>query len=112
MIKKTFNKLVRDKIPQVIIENGDTPNTSILSDEENLKELNKKLQEEVTEYLSAKTEENSIEELADIVEVVYGILYAKNVSIENFEKIRKEKEEKRGGFKQKIFLNYTLKNDN
>ena len=108
-MKKIFNKLVRDKIPQIIQENGDIPNTSILTDEENLIELNKKLQEEVNEYLSAETLENSVEELADIVEVIYGILYAKKIKIENFEEIRLKKEEKRGGFKQKIFLNYTLK---
>lgn len=77
--------MVRDKIPEII--NNDVNNkaiTSILNDEEYKKELNKKLLEEVNEYL----EDDNVEELADIVEVVYGILYSKGVSIEDFEKIR------------------------
>ena len=64
------------------------------------KELNKKLQEEVREYL----EDNNVEELADIVEVVYGILNSMDITIEEFEKIRKEKVKKRGAFNKKIFL--------
>ena len=69
MTKKIFNKLVRDKIPQVIENNGDKPYIKVLSDEENLKQLNIKLTEEVNEYLS----DNNVEELADIVEVIYDI---------------------------------------
>ncbi len=98
---KKFNKLVRDKIPEII--NNDVNKkaiTSILNDEEYKKELNKKLLEEVNEYL----EDDNVEELADIVEVVYGILYSKGVSIEDFEKIRKDKVEKRGAFYNKVYL--------
>ena len=68
--------------------------------EEYINELNKKLQEETNEYL----EDNNVEELADIVEVIYAILDLKNVSIDEFETIRKSKVEKRGAFKNKIFL--------
>ncbi|MBR4003217.1 MAG: nucleoside triphosphate pyrophosphohydrolase [Clostridia bacterium] len=107
MAKKIFNKLVRDKIPQVIKNSGDKPYIKVLSDEENLKQLNIKLTEEVNEYLS----DNNVEELADIVEVIYGLLKAKNVSIEDFEKIRLNKKEKRGGFENKIFLEYTTTKD-
>ena len=64
------------------------------------KQLNKKLQEEVKEYL----EDNNVEELADIVEVIYGILNSMNVSIKEFEKIRINKQEKRGAFEKKIYL--------
>ena len=110
-MKKVFNKLVRDKIPQIIELNGSVPFCKTLTDEENLIELNKKLTEEINEYFSA-SEETCIEELADIVEVIYGLLKAKNVSIENFEKIRKEKKDKRGGFEEKVFLEYTLTKDN
>ena len=109
-MKKVFNKLVRDKIPQIIEFNGDVPFCKTLTNEENLKELNKKLTEEVNEYLTAN-EDNCIEELADVVEVIYGLLKAKNVSIENFEKIRQAKKDKRGGFEEKIFLEYTLTKD-
>ena len=57
-------------------------------------------EEEVREYI----EDNNIEELADIVEVVYGILNSMDVSIEEFEKIRMGKQEKRGAFVKKIYL--------
>ena len=53
-------------------------------------------------------EDNNVEELADIVEVIYGILDSKNVSIEDFESIRKNKIEKRGAFKERIFLEKVL----
>ena len=97
---RTYNKLVRDKIPEIIEGNGETPVTRILNDEEYLKELNTKLQEEVNEYFA----DGNVEELADIVEVIYGLLDAKGVSLEEFEKIRNGKVEKRGAFKKKIFL--------
>ena len=97
---RTYNKLVRDKIPSIIERNGETPITRILNDEEYLNELNTKLQEEVNEYFA----DGNVEELADIVEVIYGILDAKGVSLEEFEKIRIGKVEKRGAFKDRIFL--------
>lgn len=97
---RRYNKLVRDKIPAVIENKGEKPITRILSDEEYLSELNKKLQEEMKEYL----EDGSVEELADLVEVVYGILSAKNVSVEQFEAVRMKKVEDRGAFKDRIYL--------
>ncbi len=97
---KVYNKLVRDKIPDIIKTEGRNVKVKILNDEEYRYELNKKLQEEVKEYL----EDNNIEELADIVEVIYGILNSMDISIEEFEKVRKDKAEKRGAFKEKIFL--------
>lgn len=97
---KVYNKLVRDKIPEIITKDNKKAVTKILNDEDYLIELNRKIQEEVKEYL----ESNSIEELADIVEVIYGILEVKNISIEEFENVRKSKVQKRGAFKEKIFL--------
>ena len=107
MKKKVFNKLVRDKIPEIIKNNGDTPFCKTLTDEENLLELNKKLVEEVNEYLTADNS-TQVEELADVVEVIYGILKSKNVTFEQFEQVRNSKKQKRGGFEQKVFLEYTL----
>lgn len=101
---KIYNKLVRDKIPDIIKKDSRKPITKILNDEEYKKELDKKLQEEVKEYL----EDDNIEELADIVEVIYGILASKDVSLEEFESVRKKKAEKRGAFKDKIFLEKVL----
>ena len=97
---KVYNKLVRDKIPEIINNDNKKAITRILNNEEYLNELNKKLKEEVSEYF----EDNNVEELADIVEVIYGILNAKNVKLEEFETIRQTKVDKRGAFQEKIFL--------
>ena len=98
---KTYNKLVRDKIPEIIKNNGaNAVNTKILNDEEYLKALNTKLVEELNEYLSS----GEIEELADLEEVLRAILDAKNTSYSDFEEIRINKVNKRGTFKNKIFL--------
>lgn len=100
---KIYNKLVRDKIVDIIEGEGRKVNYIILDDKDYRKELNKKLQEEVKEYL----EDNNVEELADIVEVIYGILNSMNVSIEDFEKVRMDKKEKRGAFEKRIYLEET-----
>ena len=97
---KVYNKLVRDRIPDIINADNRKAITRILDNNEYIKELNLKLQEELQEYL----EDNNVEELADIVEVIYGILGSKDITIEDFEKIRKDKVAKRGAFKEKIFL--------
>ena len=97
---KVYNKLVRDKIPEIMIKNGAKPVIKVLNNEEYLKELNKKLLEEVHEYL----EDNNIEELADIQEVLLAILNAKNIKREELEEIRNAKVLKRGAFTKKIFL--------
>ena len=97
---KEYNKLVRDKIVDIIEADGRKAEYRILDNVEFRNELNKKLQEEVHEYL----EDNNVEELADIVEVIYGILNSMNVSIDDFEKIRLAKKEKRGAFDKRIFL--------
>ena len=72
---KEYNKLVRDKIPEIVISKNCKPVTRILSDEEYILELNKKLLEEVNEYL----ESNNVEELADVEEVILAILNVKNI---------------------------------
>ncbi|KRE70884.1 nucleoside triphosphate pyrophosphohydrolase [Paenibacillus sp. Soil750] len=98
-----YNKLVRDKIPQIIEANGKKAVYKVLSDAEHAVMLNKKLHEEFLEYTNAN-EEDKVEELADLVEVVYAILESKGVSFEEFEKVRLAKREERGGFKEKLFL--------
>ena len=97
---KVFNKLVRDKIPQIIESNNEECEYAILSDKEFLEKLNEKLQEEMKEYL----ESGDVEELADLEEVLRAILDTKKVSLQEFEQIRSKKVEKRGAFKKKIFL--------
>ena len=98
---KIYNKLVRDKIPEIIMNNDSSScKTRVLSDSEYLKALDAKLQEELNEYLSS----GEIEELADLEEVLRAILDAKHTSYTEFENIRLNKVNKRGSFKNKIFL--------
>ena len=97
---KHHNKLVRDKIPEIIEKAGKTPVTYILSEEEYITELDKKLGEEFAEYQADK----SIEELADMLEVMYAIAEARGWSVSELEAVRREKAEKRGAFERRIFL--------
>ncbi|HIS19028.1 MAG TPA: nucleoside triphosphate pyrophosphohydrolase [Candidatus Coprovivens excrementavium] len=103
---KIYNKLVRDNIPDIILKDNELPVTRILNDEEFIKELNKKLQEEVNEYLEGE----NIEEMVDILEVIRAILEYKNVSYEDIEEKRKKKANKRGAFKEKIYLEKVIQN--
>ena len=96
----SYNKLVRDRIPEIIEDSGKTAFSHILNDDEYILELDRKLNEECAEYQADK----SIEELADMLEVMYAIVDARGYSVSELEKIRKEKAEKRGGFKNRIFL--------
>lgn len=100
----TYNKLVRDLIPNVIEQSGKHYSTTILSDDDYIKELNKKLQEEVDEYLEAEQNQEAVEELADILELMKALAAQHNSSLEEVEKVRKEKAEKRGAFHDKVFL--------
>lgn len=93
-------KLVRDRIPEIIVKNGDTPSTRILTEAEYLKALDSKLQEEVAEYLEC----NDLAELADVLEVVRAIADARGTGIDSIEHIRMQKLKERGGFKDKIYL--------
>lgn len=103
MEKYVYNKLVRDKIVEKInSEKGRNATWRILRDEEYIKELNKKLLEEVHEFI----EENAEEELADIMEVLENIVKVKNINWEDVKKIQEEKRRKKGGFIDKIYLEY------
>ncbi|PKM93523.1 MAG: phosphoribosyl-ATP pyrophosphohydrolase [Firmicutes bacterium HGW-Firmicutes-1] len=95
-----YNKLVRDKIPEIIRKNGEVANFHILDEGEYKEILGQKLLEECNEWINDK----SIEELADILEVFYTIIEVQGISMEAVEKVRKEKIEERGGFKRRVFL--------
>ena len=100
-MKYTYNKLVRDKIPENINSmEGRKATWRIMNDDEYIKELNKKLLEEVHEFI----EENAIEELADIIEVIQSIMRVKNISYEELKNVQQMKREKKGGFSNKIYL--------
>ena len=98
--KIVYNKLVRDNIPEIIEASGKTCETEILSDEEYLQMLDKKLDEELAEY----HREKNIEELADLLEVLYATAKARGYSIEELEQVRVDKQKARGGFDKKILL--------
>ncbi|GGJ79152.1 putative house-cleaning noncanonical NTP pyrophosphatase (MazG superfamily) [Anoxybacillus voinovskiensis] len=99
-----YNKLVRDKIPQIIEAAGKTFTMRTLSDEEYRHELRKKAFEELEEYVSAKDDVTAIEELADLLEIIHALAECHGATIEQVEAVRAEKAEKRGGFQEKIFL--------
>ena len=100
MKKITYNKLVRDRIPEIIRQAGKTCICSVLTDEEYLRLLDEKLNEELAEYQESK----SMEELADLLEVIQAVARARGSSPEEVERIRKSKAEKRGGFEERILL--------
>jgi len=96
----TYNKLVRDKIPEIIEASGKKCSTEILSDEEYLRMVDAKLDEELAEY----HKDQNIEELADLLEVLYAAVEVRGYSLEELEAVRAKKAEKRGAFKEKILL--------
>mgnify|MGYP004603479281 FL=1 len=99
----TYNKLVRDKIPENIdSEPGRKSKYRILNDSEYLTELNKKVLEEANEFI----EENSIEELGDLMEVINSIMKLKGYKMEDVHKSMKAKADKKGTFDNKIYLEY------
>ena len=95
-----YEKLVRDKIPEIIEMSGKQCEIEILSDEKYLEMIDKKLDEELAEYHKNR----NIEELADLLEVIYEATKARGYSIEDLEIVRAEKAEKRGGFDKEILL--------
>lgn len=96
----TYNKLVRDRIPEIIEAGGDSCVTKILTDEAYLRMLDAKLDEELSEYHA----DGNPEELADLLEVIYAAAKARGVSAEELDRIREEKAAKRGAFERKILL--------
>ena len=97
---KSYNKLVRDRIPEIIQNEGKTCVTETLSDEEYLHMLDAKLDEELAEY----HKDQNIEELADLLEVIYAAAKAHGYTIEELEAVREEKAAKRGIFEKRIML--------
>lgn len=97
---KTCNKLVRDRIPEIIEASGKSCSTEILSAEDYLRAVDAKLDEELAEY----HKDQNIEELADLLEVIRAAAIARGYTIEDLERVRVEKAAKRGGFEKRILL--------
>jgi Uncharacterized conserved protein len=100
MATREINKLVRDKIPGMIVENGEMPDFRLLDDDDFLNALNAKLIEEVGEYLESK----NLEELADILQVICTISELIGGGQRELEYIRDEKAAERGRFDTHVFL--------
>jgi predicted house-cleaning noncanonical NTP pyrophosphatase (MazG superfamily) len=101
---KTYDKLVRDNIPSIIEKSGKECTYRILSDGEYLEMLDAKLDEELGEY----HRDGSIEELADLVEVIHAAALARGYTLEELEAVRAKKAEERGGFEKRILLIETI----
>ena len=105
MIKK-YNKLVRDRIPEIIESSGRICVMESLSDEDYQRMLDAKLDEELAEYHA----DQNIEELADLMEVIRACAVARGYTVEELEQVRVEKVTKRGGFEKKILLKEVREN--
>lgn len=99
---KKYNKLVRDKIPEVIENDGHKAKFRTLSEKDYFAALDKKLLEEVKEYQV----DISLEEMADVLEVLYAICNARGYTLEELEAKRKEKNAERGCFEKRLLLEY------
>ncbi len=97
---KLYNKLVRDRIPDIIMASGRTCLTVTLSEQDYLSMIDAKLDEELAEY----HKDQNIEELADLLEVIRAAAIARGYTLDELEQTRAEKAAKRGGFEKRILL--------
>jgi len=95
-----YNKAIRDKIPEIIKLSGKNCDVKKLNDSEFLAQLEKKLVEELAEYQESK----NVEELADMLEVIYRISELKGITSDELDSIKNEKAKKRGKFDDNLFL--------
>lgn len=95
-----YHKLIRDRIPEIVTAAGKKVITEVLSPEDYRDMLHEKLDEEVQEY----HETHSIDELVDLVEVIYAILDDRCVSRREFEELREMKSDRRGAFTKRLLL--------
>lgn len=98
MIK--YDKLIRDKIPEIIEQSGKKCIVEVMDNDTYIEYLDQKLNEELAEYQQDK----SIEELADLLEVMYAVVVARGYSVEELERKRLDKAEKRGAFEKRLLL--------
>jgi len=105
---KTMEKLVRDKIPEILVQHNRAHKTEILTDDQcYLSALHEKLIEEVQEFIEASSDaddQKTKEELADVLEVIDALFQLKKYDPKEIEAIRLEKKEKRGGFGKRVWL--------
>lgn len=107
-MERIMNKLVRDRIPEICLANGDIPVTHILTEEEYLQCLKDKMMEEYKEILSAKNKDEALEECADLMELLFAYTTALGFQEEELLDARMRKRDKRGGFEKRIYLEKTI----
>ncbi|UFU00752.1 nucleoside triphosphate pyrophosphohydrolase [Radiobacillus kanasensis] len=100
----TYNKLVRDKIPKIISESGKQYTIETIQEKDYDRLLKEKFWEETKELMDAATQEEFLQEAADILEVLHALIKLNDATVEQVEKIREEKKRERGGFEKRIFL--------
>ena len=102
-MERIYNKLVRDKIPNIIKDKKETPVVRISDDKEYKYELEKKLYEDYKEVIEASGEDR-VEELADMLEIIKALAKLENKTLDDVIEIANKKVDKRGAFEEKIFL--------
>ena len=105
LIENEYPKLVRDRIPEIVkAKTGKDIDQRILDDKEFLEYLLKKLIEEATELQYAEQKGNTVEELADIFEIIEELMKIKGLTMDQVGEVQAEKREKNGGFLKKILM--------
>lgn len=100
----TYNKLVRDRVPEKILMSGKTYTAKKLTGQAYIQALAKIGTEEIREFASMKDREHALDSLADALEVITALARAEGATFTDVERIRRQKEEERGGFQQGIYL--------
>lgn len=107
-MKKVYNKLIRDKIPEIIVAAGEKPKIRKLNKKEFKIELQKKVLEEAKELVAAKNKKDILNEVVDIQELLDWIIKEQKLDHSQIKKLQKEKNKKRGSFEKQLFLEYTI----
>lgn len=105
-MRKVYNKLVRDRIIEIIEADGKVAEYEVVGEEECKELLAEKLQEEMQEFWESR----EVEELADILEVMEAYVALCGVDWEELMVVKREKAEKRGGFKRRLVLKWVEEN--
>ena len=108
-MEKIYNKLVRDNIPEIIEKDGETAVYRVLETAEYKGALEAKLLEEAHEVIAAQGKEDTLEELADVLEVLEALAVLNGSNLEEVIRLNKEKAKKKGGFVKRLYLQKTIK---